>query len=141
MLDIWLSLGGAILLMDLDNIKNQAFTTSMILKTKGVRAAIKSLRMFAKDQDANMGAVFAVMSVIVISILLYVGIVVLQGVSDSAGLEAGDTFYNASVGVTAGTQGALSMSTVLLIVIVAVAILAALFGIFAVLSPRTGGAQ
>lgn len=50
----------------------------------------------------------------------------------SGGTEA-DDFYSASTSVSTGTQNALSMSTVLLIVIVAVAILSALFGIFAIL--------
>lgn len=127
--------------MDLEKIKNTAHNTAMIVKTSGVNAAKEHLQDIFADEGANMEAVFSVMSIIVIAILLYVGIVVLQGVSDSASLEEGDSFYNASQSVTEGTQNALSMSTVLLIVIVAVAILAALFGIFVILSPRNGGSN
>lgn len=124
--------------MDKSEIMSAAHATATVAKTNGIKAGKEFLQNLFADESANMGAVFSVMSLIVISILLYVSIVVLQGVSDSASLKSGDEFYNASQSVTTGTQNALSMSTVLLIVIVAVAILAALFGIFVILRPRGG---
>lgn len=124
--------------MDKSEIMSAAHATATVAKTNGIKAGKEFLQNLFADESANMEAVFSVMSLIVISILLYVGIVVLQGVSDSASLKSGDAFYNASQSVTTGTQNALSMSTVLLIVIVAVAILAALFGIFVIFRPRGG---
>jgi len=85
------------------------------------------------DESGQMGAVTAVMTLILVGAILFVGLAVMDGVADSTGLESGDTFYNASTDVTSGVESAFGMSGTLMIIIIAAAVIGAIVGMVVVL--------
>jgi len=88
---------------------------------------------FLSDEKAQTltGPVMAVMTLILVGSILYVGIAVMDGVESSINLESGDTFYNTSQDITTGVEGSFGMAGTLMLIIIAAAILAALIGIVA----------
>ena len=87
----------------------------------------KANRFIANDkaQMGNVG-IQAVMALIVIGVMIYVGLQIMEGVVDSSALTSGDTFYNTSVTVTEGVEASFSLTGVLMLVIIAAAIIAIL---------------
>ena len=83
---------------------------------------------FISDDKAQMGnvGIQAVMALIVIGVMIYVGLQIMEGVVDSSALESGDTFYNTSQTVTEGVEASFSLTGVLMLVIIAAAIIAIL---------------
>lgn len=87
---------------------------------------------FLNDEKAQVsGPVMAVMTLILVGAILYVGVSVMDGIEDSTSLESGDTFYNTSEDITDGVEGSFGMAGTLMLIIIATAILAALIGIVA----------
>jgi len=102
----------------------------------------KSNRFLSNDTaQAGNGPVMAVMLLIVVGTLLYVGIAIMDGIEtstaqsytdDGLGNVTGyDTFYNVSQDITTGVEGSFGMAGTLMLIIIAAAILAALIGIVA----------
>lgn len=81
--------------------------------------------------QATSMPVMAVMSLILLGSILYVGISVMDGIHESTALESGDTFYNASSSVTTGVETAFGMSGTLLLIVIAAAILGSLISVVA----------
>ena len=87
---------------------------------------MKANRFMTNDKaQTGMGgvAIGAVLALIVIGVLLYVGLSIMEGVTDSAALESGDTFYNTSNTITTGVESSFGLTSVLLLVIIAAAII------------------
>lgn len=85
---------------------------------------------FTDDEKAQVaGPVMAVMTLILLGAILFVGLSVMDGIEAGTSLESGDTFYNASQAVTGGVESAFGMTGVLMIIVISVAIIAALMGI------------
>ena len=88
------------------------------------------LSKFTKDENANVtGPVMAVMGLILVGSILFVGLAVMDGIQSGTALEENDTFYTASASVTDGVSDAFGLTGVLMIIIIAVAVIAALMGI------------
>ena len=88
------------------------------------------LSKLIKDEKANVtGPVMAVMGLILVGSILFVGLAFMDGIQSGTSLEQGDTFYNASTSVTDGVSDAFGLTGVLMIIIIAVAVIAALMGI------------
>lgn len=78
--------------------------------------------------DINL-AVGAVLGLILCAAFIVIGIVVLEGVTDGAGLDANDTFYTALTTITTSIGSAISLAGTMLLVIIGVAILMLLAGV------------
>lgn len=89
--------------------------------------------MMRGDDSGQMGAVTAVMTLILVGAVLFVGLSVMDGISESTALESGDTFYNASTDVTSGVESAFGMSGTLMIIIIASAVIGSIVGMVVVL--------
>lgn len=79
----------------------------------------------------SSGPIMAVMTLILVGAILYVGVSVMDGIEDSTTLTENDTFYNTSNDITSGVEGSFGMAGTLMLIIIATAILAALIGIVA----------
>jgi hypothetical protein len=87
---------------------------------------------FLNDEKGQVsGPVIAVMTLILVGAILYVGVSVMDGIQESTSLSEDDEFYNASNQITSGVEGAFGMAGTLMLIIIATAILAALVGIVA----------
>jgi len=82
--------------------------------------------------DINL-AVAAILGLILASAFLVIGIVVLQGIVDGAGIVSGDTFYNALDNVTGDIESSMSLAGTMLLVIIGVAILMMLAGVMVIM--------
>ena len=82
--------------------------------------------------DINL-AVAAVLGLVLVAAFLVIGTVVLQGVVDGAGIEAGDTFYNTLDNLTNNIESAMGLAGTLLLVIIGVAILMLLAGVMVIM--------
>jgi len=90
------------------------------------------IQKFIKDKKAQLDinlAVGAVLGLILCGAFIVIGIVVLQGVVDGAGIVSGDEFYFALDNITTSIESAMNMAGTLLLVIVGVAILMLLAGV------------
>lgn len=90
---------------------------------------------FIQEENAQVnivGAVGAVLALVVAAAVMVIGVVMLQGFSDSASLESGDSLYHTMDNITTSTEAAMGLSGTLLIVIIGVTILATLMGIFVI---------
>jgi len=66
---------------------------------------------------------------VVLLVVLYVGVSIIQNVSDAASLESGDAMYQTMEDLDNTTEDAYSMAAIMPIVMIAVAVLAGLLGI------------
>jgi predicted outer membrane lipoprotein len=82
--------------------------------------------------DINL-AVAAILGLILASAFLVIGIVVLQGIVDGAGIASGDTFYYALDNVTNDIESSMSLAGTMLLVIIGVAILMMLAGVMVIM--------
>jgi len=89
----------------------------------------KSNHFLSEETASGNGPVMAVMTLVILGALLFVGLSVMEGISDSTALESGDTFYNASASVTSGVEDSFGMSGTLMLIVIATAILGSLIGI------------
>lgn len=90
---------------------------------------------FIQKDDAQVnivGAVGAVLALVVAAAVMVIGVVMLQGFSDSATIGVNDSLYNTLDSITTSTASAMGLSGTLLIVIIGVTILATLMGIFVI---------
>lgn len=90
---------------------------------------------FIQKDDAQVnivGAVGAVLALVVAAAVMVIGVVMLQGFSDSATIGVNDSLYNTLDSITTSTESAMGLSGTLLIVIIGVTILATLMGIFVI---------
>jgi len=89
-----------------------------------------SANSFLNEEKAQMGtgniAINAVLALVVVGVMLYIGLQIMQGVDDSSNIESGDTFYNASTDVTTGVETSFSLSGTMMLVIIAGAIISLL---------------
>ncbi len=90
---------------------------------------MKSNKFLSEEKAQVAGPVMAVMTLILLGAILFVGLSVMDGIESGTALESGDTFYNASSSVTDGVESAFGMTGVLMIIVISVAIIAALMGI------------
>jgi asparagine N-glycosylation enzyme membrane subunit Stt3 len=87
---------------------------------------------FLNDEKAQVsGPVMAVMTLILVGAILFVGVSVMDGIEESTGLSSGDTFYNTSEDITSGVESSFGMAGTLMLIVIATAILGALVGIVA----------
>ena len=82
--------------------------------------------------DINL-AVAAILGLILSAAFLVIGIVVLQGIVDGAGIGVNDTFYLALDNVTSDIEASMSLAGTLLLVIIGVAILMMLAGVMVIM--------
>ena len=82
--------------------------------------------------DINL-AVAAILGLILASAFLVIGIVVLQGIVDGAGIGVNDTFYNVLDNVTSDIESSMSLAGTMLLVIIGVAILMMLAGVMVIM--------
>lgn len=99
---------------------------------------------FISNDNAQMGtgniAINAVLVLVVVGVMLYVGLQIMQGIDDSNTITSTtvnnsttyDTFYNASQDVTTGVETSFSLSGTMMLVIIAGAIISLLL-VFVVL--------
>jgi len=87
------------------------------------------LKLF-KDETGDMRMVQAGIFLIVLLVVLYIGLTINQNVIDASNIETGDALYNASVEMDGVTESAYGMAGIMPIVMIAVAILGSLLGIF-----------
>ena len=71
-------------------------------------------------------AISAIMTLIVVGVMLYVGLQVMDGVEGTSSFATGDTFYNTSEAVTDGVESSFSLSGTMMLIIIAGAIIALL---------------
>ena len=82
--------------------------------------------------DINL-AVAAILGLILASAFLVIGIVVLQGIIDGAGIVSGDTFYNALDSVTGDIESSMSLAGTMLLVIIGVTIMMMLASVIVIM--------
>ena len=82
--------------------------------------------------DINL-AVAAILGLILASAFLVIGIVVIQGIVDGAGIGVNDTMYNALDNVTNDIESSMSLAGTMLLVIIGVAILMMLAGVMVIM--------
>ena len=76
-----------------------------------------------------MNMVNAGIFLVVLLVVLYVGVNIIQNVSDASGLASGDSMYQTMSDLDNTTEDAYSMASIMPIVMIAVAVLAGLLGI------------
>lgn len=118
------------------NVKSKAMELAELLQLKDFEGARNLVQEFAQNEKGNMGAIFAVLSLIVMGVLLFVGLSIMSGVETATGIDANSSFYSTKSQVVSGIQSSYSMTTVLMIVVISTAVLAALFGIFVLFQRR-----
>jgi len=80
------------------------------------------------DEEASMNAAIALVGgLVVLGILGWVGLNIMDEVSDSTALTEGDTFYNASVDFTAAIETGFSWQKIIIIVVVAAVVISVLY--------------
>ena len=77
-----------------------------------------------------MEEAMAVLGLIVVGVIFFIGLAISSGILDSIAIDNNSSFYNASQSITTGLNSAYSMGSVLLIVMVAGAIIFALMKSF-----------
>ncbi|MDF1533683.1 MAG: hypothetical protein P1P69_04170 [Methanosarcinaceae archaeon] len=82
--------------------------------------------------DINL-AVAAILGLILAAAFLVIGVVVIQGIVDGAGIVSGDTFYSALDNITNDIEASMSLAGTLLLVIIGVAILMMLAGVMVIM--------
>jgi len=84
---------------------------------------------FISDNKGDMNMVNAGIFLVVLLVVLYVGVNIIQNVSDASGLDSGDSMYQTMSDLDNTTEDAYSMASIMPIVMIAVAVLAGLLGI------------
>ncbi|AKJ39769.1 hypothetical protein [Methanosarcina barkeri] len=107
-----------------------------VLQTDGVKGGKAFIENLFSDEKANMGAIFAVLSLIVMGVLMFVGLSILSGVDAATNINNTSAFYATKTNVISGINSGMSMTTVLMIVVISTAVLASLFGIFVLFQNR-----
>jgi len=82
--------------------------------------------------DINL-AVAAILGLILCSAFLVIGIVVLQGIVDGAGIGVNDTFYLTLDNVSSDIESSMGLAGTMLLVIIGVAILMMLAGVMVIM--------
>jgi len=103
------------------------------MKIGKIVAGILRLKEDKRGQlDINL-AVAAILGLVLAAAFLVIGIAVLQGVVDGAGIVSGDTFYLALDNVTSSIESSMALAGTLLLVIIGVAILMLLAGVMVIM--------
>lgn len=92
---------------------------------------------FFKDESGQLNinlAVGAILAVVLAAAFLVIGVVVLQGIVDGAGVASGDTFYLTLDNITGSIESAMGLGGTLLLVIIGVAILMLLAGVMGIMA-------
>jgi hypothetical protein len=80
------------------------------------------------DDGANINAAVALVGgLVILGILGWVGLEVMQQVSDQTQLKQNDTFYNASVDFTSAISTGFSWQKIIIIVVVAAVVISVLY--------------
>jgi len=120
--------------MEIGLVKAKASELAFTLQTQGIEGGKKFIKDFYQANGANMGAIFAVLSLIVMGVLMFVGLSIMSGVDTATNISADSAFYETKTSVVSGINSSISMTTVLMIVVISTAVLASLFGIFVLFS-------
>ena len=83
-----------------------------------------------RDKKALGREVMAVVGLIVVSTILFVGLSINDGVLQASALDNTSPFFEASESITGGVSSSYGMSSVLMIVMISGAIIASLLGAF-----------
>jgi hypothetical protein len=116
--------------MEFGLVKAKAAELAFTLQTQGIEGGKKFIQEFYQANGANMGAIFAILSLVVMGVLMFVGLSIMSGVESATNVSQDSAFYDTKTSIIAGINSGYSMTTVLMIVVIATAILASLFGIF-----------
>ena len=84
---------------------------------------------FMSDKRGDMNMVNAGIFLVVLLVVLYVGVNIIQNVSDASSLAATDSMYQTMSDLDNTTEDAYGMAAIMPIVMIAVAVLAGLLGI------------
>ena len=96
----------------------------------------KSIKGMWKNESGTIGLVTGVIMLIVSLAVLMIGLPILQGISDSASLESGDSLYNASETVEDTTESSYSMASVIPTLVIAIPVLGSLFALIFIFAGR-----
>ena len=87
------------------------------------------LKGMFENESGNIAMVQAGIYLIVLLVVLYIGLTINQNVIDSSSISASDELYQASTDMDNTTVSAYGMASIMPVVLIAVAILAALLGL------------
>lgn len=85
-------------------------------------------RLRTMDNRGSMNAAVALVGgLVILGILGWVGLNIMEEVSDTTALTTGDTFYNASVDFTSAIETGFSWQKIIIIVVVAAVVITVLY--------------
>ena len=107
------------------------------MNAKELLAVVKSeLSNMWESKSGNMSMVSAAIGLIILISVLFIGLVIVDGIQKGTELEAGDAFYNTSLQLVETTESSYTMAGMMPMVLIAIALLSSLMLLLYAFSKR-----